>query len=109
MNRKYVSKTAFYEVQKKVAKSVENYSNESMQKELDATEDGAILSGDGRYPIRRNSLHCTFDIINTQSNKVIALGVVDKQSTHHPDETFTSTSNMLETEAMNRALKKFIQ
>lgn len=89
-----------------VAKAVEQYSNESMKKALDATEDGAILSGDGRYPIRRNSSHCTFDIINTQSNKVIALRVADKKSINHSNETFTSTSNMLETEAMNRALQK---
>ena len=37
---------------------------------------------------------------------MIGLGVAEKQSIHHPDETFMSTSNMLETETINSALKK---
>ena len=39
--------------------------------------------------------------------KIVALGVVDKKSSYHPEESFESSSNMMETEALERALNQF--
>lgn len=89
-----------------VAQAVQQYANESMEEALKSTQDNSIFSGDGRYPIRRNASHCSFDIINTDTYKVVALGIVDKISFYHPEEDFELTSNMLETEAMKRALNQ---
>lgn len=36
----------------------------------------------------------------------MALGVVDKKSKYHPNETFDKTSNLLESEAMKRAIEQ---
>lgn len=89
-----------------VAQAVQQYANESMEEALKSTQDNSIFSGDGRYPIRRNASHCSFDIINTDTYKVVALGIVDKKSFYHLEEDFELTSNMLETEAMKRALNQ---
>lgn len=59
--------------------------------------------GDGRYPIRRNSHHCSYDVIDSTTNKVVSFGLVDKCSNFHPDESFHLTSNMLESEAKRRS------
>ena len=106
MNQKFTSKASFYKAQKIVANAVEEYSNVSMTNALNSSVENSIFSGDGRYPIRRNASHCSFDIINTDTNKVVALGIVDKKSFHHPEEDFQLTSNMMETEAMKRALNQ---
>ena len=104
MNQDFTSKSSFYRAQKVVADCVKSYAQESMANAQKEAGEKLILSGDGRYPIRRNSSHCTFDIINVNSNKLLALGSVDKQSAMHPEETFNQSSNMLESEAFRRAI-----
>lgn len=104
MNQKFCSKSAFYEAQKKILRAVCEFADESMDKARKNMSKNAIVCGDGRYPIRRNSSHCSFDIIDIENNKIIALGIVDKASIYHPDETFNDTSNLLESEAMRRAI-----
>lgn len=59
--------------------------------------------GDGGYPIRRNSHHCSYDVIDSTTNKVVSFGLVEKCSNFHPDESFHLTSNMLESEAKRRS------
>lgn len=105
MNQDFVSKLTFYNGQQKVLKAVSQYANESMQKYLHLLQYGAIVCGDGRYPIRRNSSHCSFDIIDIKTGKIISLGIVDKLSKYHEDETLEGCSNLLESEAMKRAIE----
>lgn len=64
------------------------------------------VSDDGRYSIRQNASHCTIDAIDTKSNKILALAVVDKKYYFHPKESFDKTSNLMESEAMRRLLKQ---
>lgn len=104
MNEKFCSKSAFYEAQKIILQAVIKYADDSMSNARKNLSINAIVCGDGRYPIRRNSSHCSFDIIDIETNKIIAIGIVDKNSVYHPNETFMDTSNMLESEAMKRAI-----
>lgn len=106
MNQKFVSKFTFYNGQQIVLLAVNEYCDESIKKHLVLSSPNIIVCGDGRYPIRRNSPHCSFDIINIATNKIISLGIADKQSSFHPEETFSGTSNLLESLAMKRAIEK---
>lgn len=106
LNRPFTSKSSFYRAQQTVANEVERYAKESIEKAQSELPDNALLSGDGRYSIRRNSPHCTYDIIDSSSNKIVAFGVADKKSFFHPNETFSKSSNLLESEAMRRALSQ---
>lgn len=108
MNQDFTSKSSFYRAQKVVSDCVKSYAQESMANAQKDAGENLILSGDGRYPIRRNSSHCTFDIFDVNSNKLLALGSVDKQSARHPEETFNQSSNMLESEALRRAIDQII-
>lgn len=67
---------------------------------MNSSAETSIFSGSGCYPIKRNASHCSFDIINTEINKVVALGIADKKSFYHPEENFQLTSNRMETESM---------
>ena len=108
MDEYFVSESAFYEAQNQMSPAIKSYALESMgnarQQSSQQSKNGIIVSGDGRYPIKKNSPHCTFDVIDCYSNKILGLGVVDKLSYYHPNETFNQTSNMLESEAMRRAI-----
>lgn len=64
-----------------------------------------IACGDGRYPIRRNSSHWSFDIIDINMNKIISIGIVDKPSQYQEDETYEGSSYLLESEASKRAIE----
>lgn len=79
LNRSFTSKSAFYRAQHIVGEDVEDYTFESMEKTQAESQDDVLLRGDGRYPIRRNSPHCTFDIMNVVYNKIVALGAADKK------------------------------
>lgn len=57
-------------------------------------------------PRKKNSSHCSFDVFDCKNNKVLALGVVDKQFVYHPNETFNKTSNLLESKAIKRAIEQ---
>ena len=107
MNIQYVAKTTFYRIQKQIGSIIKELAEESMRKCRESLTRDSIVCADGRYPIRRNSSHCTVDIIDNKTGKVLALGTVDKTSTFHPNETFNDTSNMMETEALRRALSQF--
>ena len=107
MDIQYIAKTTFYRVQADVAKVIEEYAKESMARARSLLHPESVVCADGRYPTRRNSSHCTLDIIDLESGKVLALGIVDKQSTYHPNEEFTGSSNMMETAALKRALQSF--
>ena len=55
-----------------------------MENALNPTQDNSIFSVccfGGRYPIGPKDSHCTVDIINTETNKVVVLGNVDKNKT----------------------------
>lgn len=106
MNYDFVSKSGFYNGQKVVSQKVNEYAEESMAQARNQTTEGSLVSGDGRYPIRRNASHCSFDIIDCHRNKILSLGTVDKQSIFHPDEKFKLASNMMESEAMKRAINQ---
>lgn len=110
MNEDFVSEKCFYEAQIQIEPVVSEYVNESMAKArslcVSNTDGQMIVSGDGRYPIKKNSAHCSFDVFDYKHNKVQALGVADKQSVYHPNGTFNKTSNMLESEAMKRAIEQ---
>ena len=94
MNPDFTSKSSFHRAQKVISECVKSYAQESMANEQKDECENLILSGDGRYPIRRNSSHCTFDIFDINPNKMLALGSVDKQSEMHPEETFNKSSNI---------------
>ena len=68
---------------------------------------GTVACADSRYPTIRHSSHCTFDIMNNATGKVLSLGTVDKNSLFYPKEIFKYSSNMMETEASRRALASF--
>lgn len=106
MDQPFCSKWSFYKGQKVLCAVVNIYAEDSMKKARSNISPGIIVYGDGRYPLRRNSWHCSFDIIDISTNKILALGIVDKKSKFHPDETFDGTSNLLESEAMARAIKQ---
>lgn len=107
MNRKFCSKSTFYEAQKSILQAVIKYMDVSMSNARKNPSINAIVCGDGRYPIRPNASHCSFDIIDIETNEIIAIGIVDKNSVYHPDETFMDTSNLLESEALQRAIDQF--
>ena len=107
MGVEYISKTAFYRAQHEVGKVIEEYAKESMANARAALLPDSVVSADGRYPTRRNSSHCSLDVIDNSSGRVLSLGIVDKRSKLHPSEEFTDTSNMMETEALKRALESF--
>lgn len=107
MDINYVAKSTFYRVQADVAKVIEEYAKESMATARLTLRADSVVCADGRYPTRRNSSHCTLDIIDLKTGKVLALGIVDKQSSYHPDEKFTGSSNMMETAALQRAFQSF--
>ena len=107
MGIKYVAKCTFYRIQKEIGEVIKSLARESMMKHRNLLQPGSVVCADGRYPTRRNSSHCTVDIIDIETGKVVALGIVDKASNFHPDESFNDTSNMMETEALRRALAQF--
>ena len=78
-----------------------------MKKARENMKPESVVSADGRYPTRRNSSSCSVDIIDNETSKIVAFGVVNKKSTYHPEETFTQTSNLMETEALKRAVEQF--
>ena len=80
LKQKFVSKFTFNNSQQKVLIAVSQYANESMLKYLKLLQFVMIACGDGRYPIRRNSSHWSFDIIDINMNKIISIGIVDKPS-----------------------------
>ena len=79
-----------------------------MKKARENMKPESVVSADGRYPTRRNSSSCSVDIIDIETSKIVAFGVVNKKSTYHPEETFTQTSNLMETEALKRAVEQLM-
>ena len=65
MDEYFVSESAFYEAQNQMSPAIKSYALESMgnarQQSSQQSKNGIIVSGDGRYPIKKNSSHCTFD------------------------------------------------
>lgn len=110
MNESYTSETSFYKMQKKLDPVVQEYGKESMQaartQSMLQSNNEIYVSGDGRYPVKKYSSYCSYDIIDCKTNKILALGSVDKQSYYHPQESFNQTSNLLESEAMRRAIEQ---
>lgn len=53
MNYDFLSKSGFYNGQKVVSQKVNEYAEESMAQARNQTTEGSLVSGDGRYPIRR--------------------------------------------------------
>lgn len=79
MNGSVKSKSAFYRAQHIAGEAVKDYTLESMGNAWVKSLDDVLLSGDGGYPIRRNSPHCSFDVMNVASNKIVELGSVYKK------------------------------
>lgn len=73
MNQSFVSKACFNKRKKLISHAVQKYPSESMENALNSTQDDSFFFGYRRYPIRGNTSHCSFDIINTETNKVVAL------------------------------------
>ena len=68
--------------------------------------DGAQISGDGRYPNRRNSSHCSVDFIDNSTKKVVAIGLADKKSSYHEEDGVEMSSNMLESVCFEKAVSQ---
>lgn len=96
----------FYRTQQIVADEVKKYAEESIEKAQNEAQDHALLSDDGSSSIRRNSPHCTYDGIESGNHKIVAFSVANKQGFCHPEEIFDKSSNILESEAMRRALNQ---
>lgn len=56
-----LSKKCFFWPQQIVGEAIEDYALKSMGKAQAEFLDNVLLSGDEKYPIRKNSPHCTFD------------------------------------------------
>ena len=67
MDYDYVSKTAFFRNQKEIKKEIIDYAKESMKNARESLNPGSVICVDGRYPTRRNSSHCSVDLIDTKS------------------------------------------
>lgn len=101
-----ISNNKFRKAKKAFLIIVSDYAEESMKLARANVLGNTIVCGDGRYPLRSNSWHCSFDVIDIKTKKVLAIGIVDKPSSFHPGETFERASNLLETEAMKRAIQQ---
>lgn len=105
----YVSRGTFFTEQKKIGMVVKDLAEKSMEKARENVTTDSIIGADGRYPNRRNASHCSVDFIDQGTKKIVALGIVDKKSSYHPDEDFELSSNLLESKATERGVEHLVK